>query len=133
MQVLFKANKLNCFYNNVKNNEGQAIVELVLILPLFFMMMMFLIIVYGLINKSIDSEHKVRYKFRLATEMESRNECKSVIIRDTAQIKVPGKMKNILGQSIIKNEIKLYGYVGCYQGTGKSKFKSKYLYRSINK
>ena len=119
------------FKNKIKSDDGTAIVELVLMLPFIFVLMMFLIIVYAMVNKMIDSQHKVRYDYRLATEIEATNNFNTLEMTDTAMVIVPGKMKNVLRHSIIKMDINLYGYAGCYQHTGKSKFKKRFLYREI--
>jgi len=115
----------------INNNKGQAMVEFGLMLPLFVVIMMFLIISYHLTSDMITAQGDVRYDFRRSVDKMSEGQFAPIEENRRVSVEIPGKMKNALGMPFIRTSIKLKGYGGCYQGLKKNQYRRKYLYRRV--
>lgn len=118
--------------NIIKDDKGQAMIELALMLPLLVIIMMFLIITYELMDGTVNVQHNVRYELRKAVDEESGGVFRMITKNGAAHVPVPGDMKNILGRSSITGgEVKLSSFTGSYQGIMMNKYRGMYT-RKIN-
>ena len=115
----------------IKNNKGQALIEFGLMLPLFVIVMIFLIIIYDLTNTQITVQENIRYEVRKSIDLNAKGKFRPREKTGDVFVEVPGRMKNILEIPFISQTMKLSYYEGCYQGLYKNKFRKRYLYRQI--
>lgn len=114
----------------LKDDKGQAMIEFALMLPLFVIIIIFLIITYELVDGTVNMQHNVRYELRKAVDEASSGAFKMVTKSGAAHVPVPGDMRNILGQAVITGgEVKLSSFTGSYQGIMMNKYRGMYTRR----
>lgn len=106
----------------IKDENGQAMIELVLLLPFFFLVMMLLIFVYSLNSNIIRVQKDMSYLLLKKVAQKSRGAFQPISVRGRASVEVPGKLKRVLGQSFVRVNMKLNSFAGAYQGKGRSKY-----------
>jgi len=106
----------------IKNDKGQAMIEFCLILPLFVIVIMFLVITYDLIDEIITVQQDIRYELRKSVDENSRGDFRLIEKSGVAAVQVPGKMKALLGYPLISLKMTLSSYGGCYHNRGKDTY-----------
>ena len=106
----------------IKNDKGQAMIEFCLILPLFVIVMMFLVITYDLIDEIITVQQDIRYELRKSVDENRRGDFGLIEKSGVASVQVPGKMKDLLGYPSISLKMTLSSYGGCYHDRGRDKY-----------
>lgn len=102
-------------------------------LPLFVIIMMFLMITYELVDEMITVEQEIRYELRKSVDIKSPGSFEFIEESKVAFLIVRGRMKNVLGRTFIGKEIRLSSYGGCYQGSKLNKYRRRVFYREIER
>ena len=122
---------MNKFTKLIKNEQGQAMIEFCLILPLFVICMIFLIFVYNLVSEIIRVQQDVRYELRVTIEKEWQDDFHAVEEKRDVFVEVPSKIKEMIGKTYVSKEIVMTAYAGCYAGLKKNEYRRRYRYRQI--
>jgi hypothetical protein len=115
----------------INNENGQATVEFFLILPLFVVVMLFLMLVYELLVEITTVQQNVRFEMRTTVEKEWETDFHAVEEEEDVFVKLTGAMKAMLGYQYIKKLIIMKSYAGCYPGLKKNIYRLRHRHRQI--
>jgi len=121
------------FKKILKDNKGQAMVEFSMMLPLFFILIIMMIICYNFINQAINAQHSARTELRSSIDENAEGDFRLVTKSQNISVDIPGKMSEFMMHNSIEGTISIHGYEGCYQGNGKSRYITGKLKREIKK
>jgi hypothetical protein len=116
----------------LKNQRGQAIVELSLLMLLLAIILMALIIIHELGIKNIFAIETLRHDMRVSMLNHARNPFTKNFVQKDVFVDLPGKMKLVFRAPYIVSHHEIEFYEGSYQGSGDSKYNRKFLYRKID-
>ena len=115
----------------LKNQQGQAVTEFFLLMPIFIIFMVFLIFIYQLISEIIHVQQNVRYEMRVTIEKKWKDDFHKAAEKDDVFVKTPHKIAEWTGVPYIAQEIKISSYAGCYAGLKKNEYRKRHRYRKI--
>ena len=128
---LFKPSASYRFF--LKNQRGQAIVELALMMTFLAMILLALVIIHELGIKNILAIDSLRYDMRVSMLNNARNPFTNNVVQKDVFVDIPGKMKQVFGTPFITTHHEISFYEGSYQGSGDSKYNNRgKLYRKID-
>lgn len=122
---------MNPMIPKIRNEQGQAMVELCLMLPLVVIFMVFLIFVYSLVSEIIRVQQDVRYELRVKIDKEASDPFHDVEEKGDVFVEIPGRLKEWMGRSYVATEITMSSYAGCYQGLGWNEYRNRRRLREI--
>lgn len=115
-----------------KNQRGQAVVELSLMMTFLAVILLGLVIVHELGVKNIFAMEALRHEMRISMLNNARNPFAPNTVEKDVFVDIPGKMKQVFGAPDIRTHHQIEFYEGSYQGPGDSKYNRRFLYRKID-
>ncbi len=119
------------YTKTIKNEQGQAMIEFCLIIPLFVICMIFLLFIYNLVSQIIRVQQDVCYELRVTIEEEWQDDFHAVEEKRDVFVAVPSKIKEMIGKAYVSKEIMMSAYAGCYPDLKKNEYRRRYRYRQI--
>lgn len=114
------------------SQQGQAMVELGLILIMVGPLLMALVVVYNLVDAMIVTQFELRHELRQEIDDAAEGPFRRIKVTKTARVDVPGRMDEFFfGDKTLEVEMSLVSYGGCYQGVSQSEFATFYPLRQI--
>ena len=106
----------------VKNEKGQAIIELALMLPLLAVILMALVVTYEFSSKQVTALVTIRDDMRHSMNNSAQGSFRRNMKQKTIHVDVPGKMKWFFGTPFISQTLKIEFYEGSYHGKKKNTY-----------
>ncbi|RJP84610.1 MAG: hypothetical protein C4518_19040 [Desulfobacteraceae bacterium] len=114
-----------------KNQNGQAVIELALMMTFLAMILLALMIIHELQYKNILTIEALRNEMRISMDRNAPGPFTKNIKQKDVFVEVPGRMKEVFGAPFLSQPHRIEYYEGSYQGAGDSYYKQRELYRKI--
>lgn len=114
-----------------KDQGGQAVIELALMMTFLAMILLALIIIHELQYKSILAIETLRHEMRMSMDQNAAGPFTKNKVRKEVFVEIPGRMKDVFGAPFLSQPHQIEYYEGAYQGEGNSYYSKKELYREI--
>lgn len=115
----------------LKNQKGQAITELSLLMFFLAMILLGMIFVSLFVCENLSAVEKVRFDMRLSMYQNANKPFLKNIKEKVVMLDLPGRLKQVFGAPFLRQEHRIEFYEGSYTGLGKSYYVKRELYRKI--
>jgi len=132
MRIIIKIHRLlHLGREPQKGQNGQAVIELALMMTFLAMILLALMIIHELQYKNILTIETLRHEMRVSMDQNAADPFAKNIVQKDVFVELPGRMKDVFGAPFLSQTHKIEYYEGSYQGTGDSYYKKRELYREI--
>lgn len=115
----------------LKNQQGQAIIELALLMTFLAIILLAMVIIHEVGMKNTVAIDSMRQEMRNSMDDHKRGPFAKNSVQKDIFVDIPGKMKQIFGAPYIDVHHEIEFYEGSYQGSGDNKYRRRFLYRKI--